>query len=52
MSIETAIGRALAAGIHPVLAWRVLPAHGRVAIVAGYFGAAYVAVLAALMTLR
>jgi hypothetical protein len=52
MSLETTIGRALAVGIHPVLAWRVLPARGRVAIVAGYFGAAYIGVLAALMTLR
>ena len=52
MSLERTIGRALALGAHPVLAWRVLPARGRLAIVAGYFGAAYVGVLTALLTLR
>lgn len=52
MSLETAFGRALAVGVHPVLAWRVLPVGGRVAIVAGYFGAAYLGVLAALLALR
>ena len=51
MSLEAAIGRALAISLHPVLAWRVLPPSGRAAIVLAYFGAAYLGVLTALLTL-
>ena len=52
MRVETSIGRAAALSLHPVLAWRVLRPSGRAAIVAAYFGAAYLGVLAALLTLR
>ena len=52
MTLETSIGRALAISVHPVLAWKTLPASGRIAIVLGYFGAAYLSVLTALLTLR
>ena len=52
MTVETSIGRALAVSVHPVLAWRVLRPAGRIAIVLGYFGAAYLGVLIALLTLR
>jgi len=52
MTLEAAIGRALAVSIHPVLAWRTLRPSGRVAIVVGYFGAAYLSVLTALFALR
>lgn len=49
MSAEIALGQALAEFAHPVLAWRVLPARGRVRLGAIYFAAGYVAVLTALL---
>jgi hypothetical protein len=52
MTLEASIGRALAVSVHPVLAWRVLRPSGRIAIVLGYFGAAYLGVLTALLALR
>jgi hypothetical protein len=52
MNVETSIGRALAMSVHPVLAWRVLRPAGRFAIALGYFAAAYVGVLIALITLQ
>jgi hypothetical protein len=52
MALETTIGRSLALYRHPVIAWRLLRRSGRVAIVLGYFSAAYFGVLAALLTLN
>ena len=52
MTLEVSIGRALAATLHPVLAWRTFGPSGRTAIVLGYFGAAYLSVLSALLALR
>jgi hypothetical protein len=52
MNVETSIGRALAVSVHPVLAWRILRPSGRIAIVLGYFGASYLSVLIALLSLR
>ena len=51
MSLETIIGRSLALYAHPVLALRRLRRSGRIAIVLGYFSAAYVGVLTALFVL-
>jgi hypothetical protein len=51
MPLETVIGRSLALYAHPVLAWRLLRRSGRIAIILGYFGAAYVGVLTALFVL-
>ena len=51
MTLEASIGRALAVSLHPVLAWKILPRSGRIAVVLGYFGAAYVSVLIALVAL-
>jgi hypothetical protein len=52
MTLEASIGRAAAVSLHPVLAWRALGPSGRIAIVLGYFGAAYFSVLTALLALR
>jgi hypothetical protein len=52
MTLEAALGRALALSLHPVLAWNTLGPSGRAAIVLGYFGAAYLSVLTALFVLR
>jgi len=52
MTLEAAIGRALAVSVHPVLAWGALRPIGRMAIVLGYFSAAYLSVLTALLALR
>jgi hypothetical protein len=52
MTVEALIGRTLAVSLHPVLAWRALRPTGRIAIVLGYFGAAYLSVLTALFALR
>lgn len=49
MPLETTIGRSLALYRHPVIAWRLLRRSGRIAIVLGYFSAAYLGVLAALL---
>jgi hypothetical protein len=48
-SIESTVGWTLAAAVHPVIAWRVLPARRRRLIPLGYFGAAYLTVLASLL---
>jgi hypothetical protein len=52
MTLEASIGRALAMSVHPVLAWRALRPLGRILIVLGYFGAAYLSVLTALFAFR
>jgi hypothetical protein len=52
VTLEAAVGRALAVSLHPVLAWSALRPSGRIAIVLGYFGAAYLGVLTALLALR
>ena len=52
MTLEASLGRALAVSVHPVLAWKALRPSGRIAIVLGYFGAAYLSVLTALLALR
>ena len=49
MSVELLIGRGLAICVHPTAAWRVLSTPGRAFVVAAYAGAAYVAVLGALL---
>ncbi len=49
MPLETTIGRSLAFYRHPVIAWRLLRRSGRIAIVLGYFSAAYLGVLGALL---
>jgi|tagenome__1003787_1003787.scaffolds.fasta_scaffold20012610_2 hypothetical protein len=46
--LDVALGRALACCLHPVASWRLLPAHGRVVLVAAYVSASYVTVFAAL----
>ncbi|MGE5242929.1 MAG: hypothetical protein ACM3SQ_01695 [Betaproteobacteria bacterium] len=48
--MERLIGRALAFGLHPVLAWRALRPTGRFALAAGYAGAGYVGVLILLLS--
>jgi hypothetical protein len=47
--IELLIGRALAYCAHPHAAWRRLTPHGRVLLVAAYFGGGYTAVMVALI---
>ena len=47
--LDVAIGRALACCVHPVASWRLLPAYGRVVLVAAYVSASYVTVLTALL---
>jgi hypothetical protein len=49
MPLDVAIGRALACCVHPSASWRLLPASGRVLLVAAYVSASYVTVLAALL---
>ena len=48
---EIIVGRTAAACVHPVAAWRVLPASWRVLILAIYTVSSYVAVLGALVAL-
>ena len=49
MSVDLLIGRGLAFCAHPTAAWRILSMRGRAFVVAAYAGAAYVAVLGALL---
>jgi hypothetical protein len=49
MTIEAMIGRSLAFCLHPTAAWRVLSPKRRALLVAAYFGASYVGVLAVLL---
>jgi len=49
MSFDLLLGRGLAWCVHPLAAWRVLSTPGRTFVVAAYAGAAYVAVLSALL---
>lgn len=49
MPLEIAIGRALAAFVHPGLAWRVLSPAGRLFVTGAYFVIGYGGVLAALV---
>ena len=49
MSAEVAVGRALAAFAHPLLAWRILSPRGRVGLAGAYMAAGYVTVLTALL---
>ena len=51
MAFEIVFGRLLAICVHPQAAWRKLPISGRLVLAATYFGAAYVAVLSALLSL-
>lgn len=48
---EVLIGQSLAACVHPIAAWRSTARSFRVMLFAGYFTAAYVGVLAALILL-
>jgi hypothetical protein len=49
VTFDVLLGRSAAFCLHPFLAWRRLPATGRVLLVGAYFGGSYVAVLAALL---
>ena len=49
MALETVLGRAMACGWHPYIAWRVLPRSGRLLLAAGYFCAAYLLTLITLL---
>lgn len=49
--IETLVGWSLAMCVHPVAAWRLSTARGRLVVAAGYAAAGYVAVFAALALL-
>ena len=51
MNWELLVGRSLAFGVHPMAAWPRLSRSGRVLLIAGYCGASYAAVLAALLAL-
>jgi hypothetical protein len=51
MTIEILLGRLLAVCVHPQAAWRRMPVKGRFVLAAAYFSAAYVGVLATLLTL-
>jgi hypothetical protein len=46
---DVVIGRALACCVHPWASWRILPARGRLMLVAAYVSASYVAVLTLLL---
>jgi hypothetical protein len=46
--LEILVGRSLAICVHPIAAWHVRSLRYRCALVGGYAGAGYVAVLAAL----
>jgi hypothetical protein len=48
---EVLIGQSLAACVHPIAAWRSTARSFRVMLLAGYFTAAYVGVLSALVLL-
>jgi hypothetical protein len=49
VSLEIAIGRALAWCAHPCASWGRLPASGRVLLVAAYVSASYATVLGLLL---
>jgi hypothetical protein len=49
MSLDVAIGRAVAYCCHPAGAWRLLSGRSRALIVAAYATASYLAVLATLI---
>jgi hypothetical protein len=49
---EVLIGRSLAACVHPTAAWESTVRSFRVLLLAGYFAAGYVTVLAALALVR
>jgi hypothetical protein len=49
--VEVAIGRALAACIHPVAAWRTRPDYRRMLLFSGCFTVSYILVLVALQLL-
>jgi hypothetical protein len=48
MALDVLLGRSLAYCVHPGIAWRRLPALGRLLLTAAYFGAGYVATLVTL----
>ena len=50
--LEVLIGRTLAACIHPLAAWRHTVRSFRLLLVAGYFAAGYVGVLAAMLFMK
>ena len=49
---EVIVGRTAAACVHPVAAWRVLPAPWRIVVLTVYAIVSYVTVLGALVVLR
>jgi hypothetical protein len=49
MSAEIALGRAMAVFAHPLLAWGVLSARGRLCLTSAYAAAGYAVVLTALL---
>ena len=46
---EVVVGRFVAACVHPLAAWRVLPRSGRAVIWSAYFAAAFVTMFGILM---
>jgi hypothetical protein len=46
---DVVLGRVLACCVHPWASWRILPARGRLMLVAAYVSASYVAVLTLLL---
>ena len=48
---EVALGRWLALCAHPICAWRARSTRARLIVLVSYFGAGYVGVFAALLTL-
>ena len=48
MALDVLLGRSLAYCVHPAIAWRRLPATGRLLLTAAYFSAGYVATLVTL----
>ena len=50
-AVEIAVGRLLAACVHPFTAWRVLPRSDRVLILGAYFAGAFVTTFGALALL-
>jgi hypothetical protein len=47
--LDVVLGRALACCAHPWASWRILPARGRLMLVAAYVSASYVTVLSLLL---
>jgi hypothetical protein len=49
---EIVVGRTAAAGVHPLAAWRVLPASWRILVLAVYAVTSYLTILSILVVLN